>query len=114
MSIPGFYRHSFCSRRLISGVKELLNNISAILDAHVLTAGTFGMVCAVLDDVRSLVYILAGNQEDRQKEAHVKKLGEENAIALGNGNNDRKILKAARIKQSVLKGSVHWLWLLRQ
>lgn len=83
--------------RLAPGVKELLNRVAAILDVHVLTADTFGTARSELTGVACRVHMLEGKNEDTQKEAYVQNLGAENVIALGNGNNDRKMLKAARI-----------------
>jgi len=83
--------------RLVPGVRELLNEVATILDVHVLTADTFGMARSELAGVRCVVHILEGEDEERQKEEYVHKLGEETVVALGNGNNDRKMLKAARI-----------------
>ena len=80
---------------LVPGVRVLLNKISEILDVHVLTADTFGMARSELSGVACRVHILAGSNEDLQKEEYVRTLGAENVIALGNGNNDRKMLKAA-------------------
>jgi len=83
--------------RLVPGVREMLDKIAAILDVHVLTADTFGLVRSELAGVRCLVHILEEGSEDLQKEAYVRKLGAANVVALGNGNNDRKMLKTARI-----------------
>ena len=83
--------------RLVPGVKELLNRVAAILDVHILTADTFGTARSELAGVACRLHILEGNNEDAQKEGYVQSLGAENVIALGNGNNDRKMLKAARI-----------------
>jgi len=83
--------------RLVPGVRELLNKVSAILDLHVLTADTFGMARSELAGVKCLVHIFGGDNEDLQKEEFILKLGAENVVALGNGNNDRSMLKAARV-----------------
>lgn len=83
--------------QLVPGVRELLNRVSAILDVHVLTADTFGMARSELEGVRCLVHILEGEHEDRQKEEYVHRLWAESVVAIGNGNNDRGMLKAARI-----------------
>ena len=87
--------------RLVPGIKELLNRVAAIVDVHVLTADTFGTARSELAGVQCRIQILAGNNEDAQKEAYVQHLGAENVIALGNGNNDRKMLRAARIGVAV-------------
>jgi len=83
--------------RLLPGVKERLNRISKSLKVHILTADTFGMARAELADIRCIVHLLEGKEHDVQKEAYVKQLGQDSVIALGNGNNDRRMLKAARI-----------------
>jgi len=82
---------------LAPGVTELLNRVSAVLDVHILTADTFGMARSELVGVRCMVHILEQDNEDLQKEKYVYRLGAENVVALGNGNNDRKMLKTARI-----------------
>ena len=87
--------------RLVPDVRELLNRISAILDVHVLTADTFGMARSELASVQCLVHILEGENEDRQKEEYVHRLGAENIVAIGNGNNDRKMLRASRVGVAV-------------
>jgi soluble P-type ATPase len=83
--------------KLLSGVKEKLNEIAKFLKVHILTADTFGMVRAELEGVNCEIHILEGEDHDVQKEGYVRKLGAENVIAIGNGNNDRKMLKAAKI-----------------
>jgi soluble P-type ATPase len=83
--------------KLLSGVKEKLNEIAKFLKVHILTADTFGMVRAELEGVNCEIHILEGEDHDVQKEEYVRKLGAENVIAIGNGNNDRKMLKAAKI-----------------
>jgi soluble P-type ATPase len=87
--------------RLAPGAVERLNKVAEFLDVHVLTADTFGRARAELDGVNCRVHILEGKNHDVQKEEFVKGLGSENVIALGNGNNDRKMLKASRIGVAV-------------
>ncbi len=83
--------------KLLSGVGERLNRIAEFLNVHVLTADTFGKAKEELEGVRCEIHILEGKEHDVQKEEFVKKLGAEGVIALGNGNNDRRMLKHARI-----------------
>jgi soluble P-type ATPase len=47
------------------------------------------------------VHILTGEDHDVQKERYVEKLGPEGVMALGNGNNDRRMLKRARVGVAV-------------
>lgn len=83
--------------KLLPGVKEQLNKISEFLKIHILTADTFGMAKAELERINCDIHILKGENHDVQKEGYVKRLGAKSVVALGNGNNDRKMLKVARI-----------------
>lgn len=83
--------------KLLHGVREKLNRISNFLTIHILTADTFGMAGAELEGVNCEIHILTGEDHDIQKEEYVKNLGAENVIAFGNGNNDRRMLRAAKV-----------------
>lgn len=82
---------------LLPGIKERMNKAAEFLKIHILTADTFGMVRAELEGVNCEIHILEGEDHDIQKEEYVKKFGAENVITFGNGNNDRKMLKTAKI-----------------
>lgn len=90
--------------RLLSGVRSQLNEIAKFLKVHILTADTFGKVKTELEGVNCEIHILTGEDHDVQKEEYVKKLGAENVVAFGNGNNDRRMLKAACIGIAVSQG----------
>jgi soluble P-type ATPase len=83
--------------RLCNGVQERLNELSQNLQIHILTADTFGVARDELGNVNCTMHILEGTNHDVQKEQYVQKLGVDNVFALGNGNNDRNMLKAARV-----------------
>jgi soluble P-type ATPase len=83
--------------KLLPGVKDRLNKIGDFLTIHILTADTFGRARAELEGVNCRVQILEGEGHDVQKESYIEKLGPEGVVALGNGNNDRRMLKAAKI-----------------
>lgn len=87
--------------RLCRGVRERLNELSQNLQVHILTADTFGAARDELKNVHCTIHILEGTDHDVQKERYVQKLGADNVIALGNGNNDRNMLKAARVGVAV-------------
>jgi len=90
--------------RILPGVRGQLNEIAKFLKVHILTADTFGKAKRELEGVDCELHILKGKKHDVQKEEYVKKLGAETVIAFGNGNNDRKMLKAARIGIAVSQG----------
>lgn len=87
--------------KLRPGVKERLNRIAEFMKVHILTADTFGMARQELDDVACELHILVGDAHDVRKERFVRDLGQDAVIAFGNGNNDRRMLKTARIGVAV-------------
>jgi len=90
--------------RLLPGVRGQLNEIAKFLKVHILTADTFGKAKAELEGIDCVIHILKGKKHDVQKEEYVKKLSAEKVVAFGNGNNDRKMLKAARVGIAVSQG----------
>ncbi len=66
-----------------------------------LPAPTFGEALAERKGVRCEVHLLSGEDHDVQKEKYVRRLGAKGVIAFGNGKNDRRMLKAARIGVAV-------------
>lgn len=82
---------------LLRGVEERLNRISKIMKVHILTADTFEMARQELEGVNCEIHVLEGSEHDVQKEVYVMKLGPATVLALGNGNNDRRMLKASKI-----------------
>jgi len=90
--------------KLIPGVKEKLNALADLLTIHVLTSDTFGSAKAELRDVKCDVHVLEGEFHDLQKEEYIEKLGTLSVVAYGNGNNDRKMLRVARIGIAVTEG----------
>ena len=87
--------------RLLPGVKDRLNKISEFLQIHILTADTFGMAKAELEGIKCDIHILTGDNHDIQKKRYLTNLGAEKVIAFGNGNNDRLMLKIAKIGVAV-------------
>lgn len=87
--------------RLLPGVKERLNEVSKLLKVHILTADTFGQAKTELEGTNCELHILTGESHDIQKEKYVQKIGSPRVIALGNGNNDRRMLKVAKIGVAV-------------
>jgi len=90
--------------RLLPGAKELLNKAARIVKLHVVTADTFGTARGAPKSVECALTVLSGEVIDMQKERYVRDLDAECVIAIGNGNNDRKMLTAARIGIAVIEG----------
>ncbi len=83
--------------KLPPAVKKLLNRIAKILIVHILTADTFGKVKAELNGVDCELRIFKGEGLDVQKEEYVKTLGARSVVVFGNGKNDKRMLRNARI-----------------
>jgi soluble P-type ATPase len=90
--------------KLLTGVKKQLDRIAKFLKIHILTADTFGKAQQELEGVQCEIHILTGKNHDIQKEEYIKKLGVETVVTFGNGSNDRRMLKAARIGIAVSLG----------
>ena len=83
--------------KLLPGIEEKLAAIAKFLKIHVVTSDTLGVVRSEMKGLPCVIHILSGTDHDLQKEDYVKKLDPEKVIAIGNGKNDRRMLKAARI-----------------
>jgi soluble P-type ATPase len=87
---------------LVAGVKDSLNRLFADLTIHVLTADTFGKAESELKSVPCKLSILSSDNQDIGKLEYVKKLGAEHAVCIGNGRNDRLMLKEAALGIAVI------------
>lgn len=83
--------------KVLPGVIEKLNELSEQLNIHVLTSDTFGRAQQELKGANCILHILEGEGHTVQKEKYVSSLGENRVAALGNGNNDAGMLRAARL-----------------
>jgi len=90
--------------RLLPEVDGRLNRLAELMKIHILTADTFGKARVELKNIRCDMHILTGENHDVQKAAYVTKLGAESVVSFGNGNNDRRMLKTARIGIAVIEG----------
>ena len=88
--------------RICDGVAERLTRLAADLEIHVLTADTFGKVRQGMQGVPCNVSILPPGDQDQGKLDHVQRLGAACTCAMGNGRNDRLMLKAAALGIAVI------------
>jgi soluble P-type ATPase len=82
--------------RLDLNVRALLKQLAEAVDIHVLTADTFGMAEAELEGAPVVVHRLNQDGQDIQKRDYGMQAGLAHCAVLGNGNNDRLLLKAAK------------------
>jgi soluble P-type ATPase len=83
--------------KLVDGVAERLNRLADDLAIHVLTADTHGNAHDAMQGVNCKLQILDLKYEDFQKEKYIISLGAHQVVAMGNGNNDRMMLKTSRV-----------------
>lgn len=88
--------------RPVAVIGQLLTRLSADLDIHVVTADTFGKVREGLTDVPCTVSILPAGDQDQAKLDYINRLGSTQTVCMGNGRNDRLMLKAAALGVAVI------------
>jgi soluble P-type ATPase len=89
---------------LLPGVKSTLKALAEEIEVHVITADTFGKVRKRLEDVRCTISILPPESQDKGKLDYVRSLGAQHTVAIGNGRNDRLMLKEAVLGIAVVLG----------
>ncbi len=83
--------------RLLPGVADAMRALSARLSIHVVTADTFGLAAAELVGLPIRLHITPVDSQDLAKLAYVQALGPDTVVAMGNGRNDRHMLKVAAV-----------------
>jgi soluble P-type ATPase len=83
--------------RILPGVAALLRELAANLQVHIVSAGTFGGVEAEVQGIPCRLKILQGADQTGQKARYVDELGAEHTACVGNGRNDRAMLKLAKL-----------------
>lgn len=92
-----------CDGRLIPGVRQGLQVLAERLQIHVLTADTFGGAAAALNGIPCAVSILPDDGQGTGKLAYVEALGPGATASVGNGRNDRLMLKASALGIAVVQ-----------
>ena len=89
---------------LLQGVKERLIQLSKKLQLHVITADTFGNVKNEIAALPCKLALLKKENQAKEKMEYVKKLGAGETVSVGNGRNDRLMLKEAVIGIVIIQG----------
>lgn len=87
---------------LLPGVKDALKGLAEELQIHILTADTFGKVKSRVEGIPCELSILPVESQDTGKLDYVKNLGAEHTVCIGNGRNDRLMLKEAALGVAVI------------
>ena len=92
-----------CDGELLEGVSQSLEVLAADLEIHVVTADTFGKVHSRLADSPCKVVVLPQEHQDIAKRKYVEELGSDRVVSIGNGRNDRLMLKRAALGIAVVQ-----------
>ncbi len=86
-----------CDGKLFPEIDPLIRKLSADLEIHVITADTFGIAKKQLSDLPVKLAILPQHNQDQGKLDYIKKLGVSSVISLGNGRNDKLMLRESAL-----------------
>jgi soluble P-type ATPase len=89
--------------RLLPGVPAKLRRLAPDLTIQVLTADTFGGAAAALAGLPCRLTILPPGAQDAAKRDQVLAVGAAQCMAVGNGRNDRLMLRAAAVGVAVIQ-----------
>jgi len=90
---------------LIAGVTQRLHALAGQVAVHVVTADTYGTVAKSLAELPVSVHVLpADKAQDHGKLEILHQLGSFHTVALGNGRNDRLMLRDAALGIGVIDG----------
>jgi len=88
---------------LLPGVEEALAELSQHLAIRILTADTFGLAQSQLKNVKAALAILGKEGQSEAKQQIVLSLDADQVVAIGNGQNDRLMLKEAALGIAVMQ-----------
>jgi soluble P-type ATPase len=89
---------------LIEEARTLLPRIASLVDIRVVTGNTFGSATDALRDCPCTLTLLDAYDQAKAKLALVETIGASRIVAIGNGRNDRLMLKAAALGIGVVGG----------
>ena len=82
--------------------KPLLKSLTDIYNVHVITSDTFGTVQTQLEGLDITVKVLHSDNHTEEKARYVNELTADLCAAVGNGNNDAKMLKEAALSVALM------------
>ena len=88
---------------LFEGVADRLVCLAEKIQIHVITADTMGNVREETESLPATLKVLQPARQDVQKLDYILKLGADHCICIGNGRNDRLMLREAALGIAVLE-----------
>jgi len=89
---------------LLPGVETILNELSSLYSIHIITADTFGSAESELKNVKCTFNRLNPVNQSEAKLQYLASLGKNNTACIGNGKNDRYMLKDSVLGIAVIQG----------
>jgi soluble P-type ATPase len=90
--------------KLIKGVKKKLVTLSQKLQIHILTGDTYGTAMLQLKNTPFKIALLPAVNQRVAKEKYISNLSSQSVISIGNGRNDKLMLKHSAISIIVIEG----------
>ena len=78
-------------------IRTLLNNVVEHVELHIVTADTFGEAKSGVEGIRCKLSILSQQDQALAKQQYLQNIGSNRAAAIGNGRNDRLMVKEAAL-----------------
>jgi len=88
--------------QLPDAIQSVLNKLAEHVELHIVTADTFGKVKSGVEGIRCNLSILSQQDQALAKKQYVMNIGSSRAAAIGNGRNDRLMLKEAALGIAVV------------
>jgi soluble P-type ATPase len=88
---------------IVDGILDMLNILSKQVDIHILTADTYGTVSSQLDQHPFQVTVVPTSKQDQFKAEYVKRLGQAHVACVGNGRNDRLMMRETALAIAVIQ-----------
>jgi len=89
--------------KLIPDLVPLIMSTAAMVEIHVVTADTFGFARQNLQSLPVRLTILSQDDQDQKKLSYVQELGPSQTIAIGNGRNDKLMVRDAALGIAVVE-----------
>jgi soluble P-type ATPase len=89
--------------KLISDVSKNINELSSSFNFYVITADTYGTVKKELENTNCKVITIPTLSQDMAKLNFVKELGLNTCLSVGNGRNDKLMLKETILGIAILQ-----------
>ncbi|QKF82355.1 HAD family hydrolase [Halarcobacter ebronensis] len=89
--------------RVIEGILEQINELSKSFDFYVITADTYGTVQKELENTSCKVITIGKENQDEKKLEFIKSLDSKTVLSVGNGRNDKLMLKESILGIAILQ-----------